>query len=109
MVVKVTHFASVDDALAYMASELVASLEDDLCRMSDAERDEYSNEDRKDLRAKIADMKRITPLVLRAGAVETLPPLVTAAERLLDNWGRSLTPFAQALAKSLGQVKARLA
>ena len=52
------HFKDDSEVEAFVSSELVATLEDDLDRMEHQERKEYTPEDRREMRRKIADVKR---------------------------------------------------
>ena len=59
------HFDDLAAALAYLTSELTDSLRDDLMRMEETEREFYDDEDRATMAAKIADMEKIQPVVLK--------------------------------------------
>lgn len=60
------HFQNANDALVFMVNELISTLEDDLDRMENSERDEYTDEDREAMINKIADMRSIEALVVNA-------------------------------------------
>ena len=53
------HFESKASALAYVYSELIATLQDDLDRMEGSEREHYTNEDRAEMIARIADIEEL--------------------------------------------------
>lgn len=48
-------------ALAYIRSELLATLRDDLARQEGEERHHYDDADRAEMRARIADLESIMP------------------------------------------------
>ena len=56
---KMKHFDSPDGALHYLTSELLETLKDDLGKMEREERRHYTADDRKDMKAKIADIQTI--------------------------------------------------
>lgn len=79
---KLKFFDDTQTALSYAASELVATLEDDLNRMQGSEREHYSNEDRAKMRARIADLKTVSPLI--ENAVELRDALHTTNEAMVN-------------------------
>lgn len=56
---KMKHFDSPEGALSYLTSELLETLKDDLGKMEREERRHYTNDDRKEMKAKIADIETI--------------------------------------------------
>lgn len=68
------HFETEGDALAYVMPELIATLEDDLGRMEGAESQHYEDEERAEMKARIADLRQIEPYV-------TLSPLEPIAKQ----------------------------
>jgi uncharacterized protein (DUF1786 family) len=59
---KMQLFHDPEGALAYAMSEIVATLHDDLERMENSERQHYTDDDRDEMRARIADIEAIAPL-----------------------------------------------
>ncbi|MCA0214711.1 MAG: hypothetical protein LCH79_16230 [Proteobacteria bacterium] len=57
------HFGTAADTLAYVFSELLATLRDDLNSMEKDEPQMYTDEDREDMRARIADIETLERLV----------------------------------------------
>lgn len=55
------HFPDESAALEYIRAELLATLQDDLDRMEREESQHYSDEDRDEMRARIADLESIMP------------------------------------------------
>ncbi|MFP3556380.1 hypothetical protein SB861_37555 [Paraburkholderia sp. SIMBA_049] len=55
------HFASRDDVVQYIGNELLSSLQDDLSRMEREERRHYTDEDRQEMRNRIADVQAVIP------------------------------------------------
>jgi hypothetical protein len=51
------HFSDDDEVVAYISRELLATLRDDLANMEGREYHEYSDEDRAEMKAKIADIE----------------------------------------------------
>lgn len=49
------------EVLDYIRNEFLATLNDDLERMEGAERQHYEDEDREEMRARIADLESIMP------------------------------------------------
>lgn len=76
---KLKFFDNVEDVLTYITGELVSTLRDDLDRMEGDERKHYSNEDRKDMKAKIHDIGKMEALIMNA------PKVLTALSDLLDD------------------------
>ena len=55
------YFTNEAAALAYIQAEFMATLEDDLGNMEHSEREHYTDEDRDQMRARIADLQAIMP------------------------------------------------
>jgi hypothetical protein len=66
---KLKHFASPYAVLAYIRDELVATLHDDLNRQEGDERARYTDEDREEMRNRIADVEAILPRLILAPVV----------------------------------------
>ncbi len=60
---KLRHFKTFNEVVAYVFDELTSTLADDLDRMTRAERAHYTNDDRKDMRSRIADIRKVQPVV----------------------------------------------
>jgi len=61
---ELSHFASIEDAVNYMTRELIATLQGDLGRMEREERQHYIDEDREEMRKRIADLETVvTPFL----------------------------------------------
>jgi len=60
---KLRHFESFEEVVAYVFDELTSTLADDLDRMTRAERAHYTNADRQDMRSRIADIRKVQPVV----------------------------------------------
>lgn len=58
---KLTHFATVDQAVDYFRDELIYTLEDDLERMQGSEAEHYTDGDRATMERRIADLRLIAP------------------------------------------------
>ena len=56
---RLRYFPDRAAALSYVFSELLATLEDDLDRMSTTEREHYTSDDRTTMRRKIHDIRAI--------------------------------------------------
>lgn len=59
---KLKHFESVDDVKAYIVSELLATLEDDLHRMCGEEWNDYTDADRAEMEDRISDIEMVRDL-----------------------------------------------
>lgn len=59
-------------ALSYVACELLNTLRDDLRKMQMSEHRHYSDDDRKDMADKIADIEQLAPLIKAAPALLAL-------------------------------------
>lgn len=70
---KLNFFASIAEAAAYMAEELLATLNEDLRRMERKEFHFYSDADREEMRARIGDLEEVAPLVAAAFAEKSAP------------------------------------
>lgn len=55
------HFTDEAAAIAYIKDELISTLQDDLYRMEGKESASYEDEDREEMRARIADLEAIMP------------------------------------------------
>lgn len=53
------HFKTHDEVMSFVESELLATLRDDLDRMEGNEAHHYTDEDREELRNKIADIETV--------------------------------------------------
>lgn len=60
---KLQHFGTTGDALDFIKSEILSTMETDLERMTSWESQHYDDESRDAMRAKIADIKAILPFV----------------------------------------------
>lgn len=70
------HFGSFKEAVDYIAYESVCTLEDDHCRMNErTERQHYTDEDRRDVRGKLHDVR-----LAAARLPEMLDTLATLAD-----------------------------
>lgn len=58
------HFANTAAALAYIQSEFLDTLRDDLANMEGRESDVYEDEDRQEMRDRIADLESIMPRLM---------------------------------------------
>ena len=70
---KLKFFASISDAVEYMTREVLSTLRSDLSRMNFVRRDFFTDEDREEMRARIADLKQIIPAVMAAFAEPEAP------------------------------------
>ncbi len=61
-------FLSPQHCLDYALAEIIDTLRDDLDRQEGNEREHYTDEDRENMRATIADIEAITPDVIAAFA-----------------------------------------
>lgn len=62
------HFTDEAAALAYIKDELISTLQDDLYRMEGKDSASYEDEDRDEMRARIADLEAIMPRMQLADA-----------------------------------------
>lgn len=65
---KMNFFATISDAVNYMANGPLAEMREDLRRMEQEERRCYSDKTREMMRARIADLESVAPLVVAAFA-----------------------------------------
>lgn len=75
---KFKHFKTAQEALAYVMPELLSTLQDDLERMENDEREFYTNADRTTMKRRIADLEAI------AGDVTLRDPRLAAPLKLSD-------------------------
>lgn len=73
---KLKHFDGVPAVLAYVTSELLDTLRDDLSKQEGDESEHYTDEDRQEMRDRIADIESISPVV------ESVPELLETVEAL---------------------------
>ena len=67
---ELNYFASIPDAVAYLCSELLSNLADDLERMGDEDANHYTENDREEKRECLADLVQVVPSVMRAFSVK---------------------------------------
>lgn len=84
------HFSTKADVLAYVADEILATLNDDLERMEGGDAQHYTDEECETMRAKIADIESVDDLI--RGAAETVyddsSAVIRAARGVFANWNR---------------------
>ena len=62
------YFKDESAALEYIRAELLATLRDDLDRQEGEESQHYSDDDRQEMRARIADLESVMPRLCIKGA-----------------------------------------
>lgn len=75
---KLKFFDGPQEALSYISAEIQSTLQDDLSRMEEEERQHYSAEDRREMKKRIADIEAVAPLV------ESASDLSSALQGLLE-------------------------
>lgn len=82
------HFASLQALADYVSEELIATLDTDLLKMATSERPQYSNDDRKEMRQRVRDVK------LFGKYIHALPALIRACHQFcacIDSTGGVVT------------------
>ena len=86
-----TFFADEPAVLAYITSELLATLRDDLDTMQRSERQHYTGDDRKEIKAKIHDIEAVAPRITESFDILTewvndVDTVFDGASNLEDDW-----------------------
>jgi hypothetical protein len=96
------YFNDLDEAVTYAVEELLATLEDDLERMSFAQEHLYSDEDREEEKARLEDVRAVAPIMVHA------PEMLAALKDCLTALNETPNFRIPALAQEVTQLIRRL-
>lgn len=96
---KFKQFSSAEDVIQFAMSEIIATLQDDLDRMQNSEREHYSKHDRENMKNKISDIKKVESLANHA------PALFYAGINVVKNWEKgNLAGAVNELRQIMGEI-----